>query len=251
MLQRTLLPALLLGSLVTTAVADPFRPSVKDQIALGKRGAEQVRKEGKVMPDDAPLAIEVRRIGEKILAQIPEKERKDRPFEYGFSVIDDKEVNAFAMPGGPIFIYKGLLDKLGTEDAVAAVLGHEIIHVRNQHWASAYADNTKRKLGITVILLLLNASDTMFDVASVSDELLFGLPYSRRHESESDRFGYDLMAAAGYNPAGMVDVFNVLAKQGKAAAEFLSTHPDAGKRGEAVAKRLQSDKREFPALRAR
>ncbi|MCC6403214.1 MAG: M48 family metalloprotease [Fimbriimonadaceae bacterium] len=251
MLQRTLLPALLVVGLTTAAVSDPFRPSIKDQIALGKRGAEQVRKEGKVMPENAPLSIEVRRIGEKLVAQIPAKERKDKPFEYSFSVIDDKDVNAFAMPGGPIFVYKGLLDKLGSEDAVAGVLGHEIIHVRNQHWASAYADNTKRRLGIAVVLMLFNASDMMFDVASVSDELLFGLPYSRRHESESDKYGYDLMAAAGYNPAGMVDVFNVLAKQGKAAAEFLSTHPDAGKRGEAVAKRLKEDKREFPPLRPR
>lgn len=251
MLKRALIPALLATCLAHPATADMFRPSIKDQIALGKRGAEQVRKEAKVLPDDHALSIEVKRIGELVLAQIPAKERKDKPFEYSFSVIEDKSVNAFAMPGGPIFIYTGLLDKLGTEDAVAAVLAHEIVHVRNQHWASAYADNTKRRLGIAVVLMLLNAGNTAFDIAAVSDELLFGLPYSRKHESESDRIGYDLMAAAGYNPGGMVDVFNVLAKQGKGAAEFLSTHPDAGKRGESVAKRLREDKREFPPLRPR
>jgi predicted Zn-dependent protease len=237
--------------LAGTAAADPFRPSIKDQIALGKRGDAQVRKESKVLPDDDPRTVELRAIGQRLLAQIPAKERKDRPFEYTFSVIEDKEVNAFALPGGPVYFHTGLLDKLTTSDAVAGVLAHEIVHVRNQHWASAYADNTKRRLGITVILLLLDAGSTAFDLAGVTDALLFGLPYSRKHESESDRIGYDMMAGAGYNPAGLTEVFDLLAQQGKRVEEFMSTHPDSGKRAAAVRKRLAEDKRTFPALTPR
>lgn len=245
------LPFLAALALAGGAAADPFRPSIQDQIKLGRRGAEQVRKEYKVLPDDDPRTIELRAIGQRILAQIPEKERKDKPFEYQFSVIDDKEVNAFALPGGPIYFHTGLLDKLATQDAVAGVLAHEVVHVRNQHWASAYADNTKRRLGITVLLILFDAGSTAFDLAGVTDALLFGLPYSRKHESESDRVGYDMMAAAGYNPNGMAEVFDLLAKQGKGAAEWMSTHPDSAKRAAAVRKRLAEDKRTFPPLTAR
>jgi predicted Zn-dependent protease len=205
----------------------------------------------KVLGDDHPKTRELRRIGAKILEQIPAQELAKRPFEYSFSVIEDKDVNAFAFPGGPVFFHTGLLDKLTTEDAVAGVLAHEVVHVRNQHWASAYADNTKRRLGISVLLMLFDAGSTAFDIASVSDALLFSLPYSRRHESEADKVGYDMMTAAGYNPKGLIEVFDLLGKQGKGAAEFLSTHPDSAKRGQAVRKRLDEDSREFPPLRPR
>ncbi|MCW5939095.1 MAG: M48 family metalloprotease [Fimbriimonadaceae bacterium] len=235
------------------ALADPFRPSVKDQISLGKRAAADVRKKEKVLPETDPRVQELRRIGNKLVTQIPEVERKRRPFEYTFDVIDSKDVNAFALPGGPIFFYTGLLDHLPNEDAVAGILGHEIVHIRNQHWASAYADNTKRRLGLAVVLTLLRAGDTVFDIASVSDSLLFSLPYSRRHESEADRVGYDMMSALGYNPQGMVDSFTTLKQLsgGGSRVEILSTHPDTDKRIQALSKRVSEEKRSFEPVQPR
>jgi len=235
------------------ACADPFRPGIKDQIALGKRAADQVRKEEKVLPATDPRVRELRRVGNALLKFIPEKERKEKPFEYTFDVIDNKQINAFALPGGPIFFYTGLLDQLKTEDALAGILAHEITHIRNQHWASAYADNTKRQLGITVLLTLLNAGSTAFDIASVSDALLFSLPYSRRHESESDNVGYDMMVAAGYNPQGMADMFKILLKAGgsRKNEEWLSTHPDSANRLKAVEERMKKETRKFRPQRPR
>lgn len=236
-----------------SALADPFRPGVKDQIDLGKRAADKVRKEQKVLPDTDPRVMEMRRIGAKLIALIPEKERKDRPFQYSFDVVEDKELNAFALPGGPIFFNSGLLDKLSTEDQVAGILAHEITHVRNQHWASAYADNSKRQLGITAILLIIGAGNTAFDVAGVADAVIFSLPYSRKHETEADNVGFDLATAAGYNPQGMVDTFKILkaGAGGKKTEEWISTHPDTDKRIANLEKKVKDSGKTYPNQRPR
>jgi beta-barrel assembly-enhancing protease len=234
------------------ATADPLKPSIKDQIDLGKKAAAQVRKEEKILPASDPRVIELRRLGALAVAQIPEKERKDKPFEYTFDVIDSKELNAFAMPGGPIFFYTGLLDKMKTEDEVIGILSHEITHIRNQHWASQYADTMKRKLGIIVILTLLQANSNILNATDMLDDILIGLKYSRRHESEADNFGYDMMTSAGYNPQGMIDVFQILLDAGGSKPpEILSTHPDTAKRIDSLKSKIQKDKRKFPAMRNR
>ena len=232
------------------ASADPFRPSIKDQIELGRRAAEQVRKEEKVLGDADPRVKEIRRIGQKLVAQIPADERKKKPFEYTFDVVDSKEINAFAFPGGPVFFYTGLLDRFTTEDQVAGVLAHEITHSRNQHWASAYADNQKRQLGITAVLMIFGAGNTAFDVAAVADTLLFTLPYSRKHESESDRVGLDMMIKAGYNPNEMAEGFRILEKASKGSGkteEWMSTHPDTGKRINAIEQMVKEKGGNWPA----
>ncbi|MFN3682929.1 MAG: M48 family metallopeptidase [Fimbriimonadaceae bacterium] len=235
--------AALLGA--EPARADLFRPSKDDQVKLGQRAAGELRKREKVLPDNDPHVVLLRRLGDRVLAQLPEADRK--PWKFSFDVIDSKDVNAFALPGGPVFFYTGLLKKLGTEDQVAAVLAHEIAHSVRQHWASAYADNQKRKLGLTALLMIFRADRAAFDVAGVADDLLFTLPYSRKHETEADMVGYDLMTAAGFNPQGMVEVFEILrrATSGGKPPEFLSTHPDDAARIRRIQDRIKKDPRPF------
>lgn len=251
-LRRLFLPVVAALGLSGFAVADPFRPGMQQQVELGQEVAKQVRDEEEVLPDSDPRVQEVRRIGERLVAALPEKERKERPFRYTFDVIESEDINAFALPGGPIFIYTGLLDRLETEDQIAGLIGHEMIHVRNQHWASQYADNTKRRLGIAVILTLLGAGQTAFDLAAVADTFLVTLAYSRRHETEADMQGLDLMISAGYNPYGARDLFRVLQEAGGGGApEWASTHPDDAKRVGAIEKKIEEMDRDFPAQRAR
>ena len=244
-LHLSILGVALVGS---TASADMFKPGVQDQIKLGQKAAAQVRTEEKVLPDSDPRVVAVRRIGEHLVSLIPKSERDKKPFQYTFDVVDSKEVNAFALPGGPVFIYTGLIENLKTEDEIAAVLGHELTHVRREHWASAYADNQKRQLGLSVVLVLLNANRSVFDIAGVSDALIFQLPYSRKHESEADSVGYDLMVKSDYNPQGMVDVFTVLKQKGgsKRTQEWLSDHPDLDRRINNVKKRIAESTTTFP-----
>lgn len=253
-MKRALLGVTLaLSALVAPVSAHAFdlRPSVQDQIKIGRDAAAQVRKQEKVLPDSDPRVKLVRQLGEAMIKQIPEAERKRRPFEYSFDVIDSKEVNAFALPGGPTFYYTGLIDRMTTVDQLAGVVGHEIIHVRNQHWANQEGDRLKRQLPLAVLLELLNAGQAVWDLAALADAVLVGVKYSRRHETEADRVGYDLMTAVNHNPQGMVEVFRMLGG-GRKLSDFekvLSTHPDPLQRADVIAKRIAADKRSFPAQR--
>ncbi|HXH60789.1 MAG TPA: M48 family metallopeptidase [Fimbriimonadaceae bacterium] len=231
-----------------TARADMFKPSIQDQIKLGQRAANDLREQETILPDSDPRVKELRKLGNMLVSDIPEEERKKKPFQYTFDIIDSKDINAFALPGGPVFFYTGLLNYLNTEDELVGVLAHELTHVRNEHWASAYADNQKRQLGISLALILLRANRTVFDVASVSDTLLFTLPYSRKHETEADTVGYDLMVKAGYNPQGMVDVFTLLKEKGGGSGsdEWLSTHPDSDRRIKNIEGRISASHQRFP-----
>jgi predicted Zn-dependent protease len=206
-----------------------------------------------VLPDSDPRSKELKRLGEMLVKLIPENERKSRPFEYSFGVIDSKEVNAFALPGGPIFFFTGLLDRLETEDQVVAILGHEIIHTRNMHWASAYADNMSRTLLVVGVLSVLRANDTVFDVAGAANTVFGQLPYSRRMEFEADRLGLELTMQAGYNPRGMVDVFRLLDRVsgGGKPPEWASTHPDTRNRIRTIEDIIRVQRKEFPAQRPR
>lgn len=243
---------LLVTALAAGALADPFKPGISDQIKVGKEAAATVRKKEKILPESDGRVKELRRLGKMLVDLIPAKEKKERPFEYTFDVVESKEVNAFALPGGPIFFYTGLLDKLKTEDEVIGILGHEMTHIRNQHWASAYGDNMKRQLGIVAILTIIRANDSISSLAGAADTVFGTLPYSRKHETEADQVGYDLMVQAGYNPQGMADVFTLLSKQGGSGGpEFLSTHPDSANRVKAIEKRIKDSGKTFPAQRPR
>ncbi|MBL8060491.1 MAG: M48 family metalloprotease [Chthonomonas sp.] len=245
--------AMPLGLAIFTASAQAvdFRPSIKDQIKIGKEASAEIRKKEKVLPDSDIRVKVMRQLGQQLVAKIPEAERKKNPFEYSFDVIDSKEVNAFALPGGPIYFYTGLLNKMKSLDEFAGVLGHEIVHIRNQHWASQEGDRMKRQLPLAILLTIVRAGDFAWDLAGLADAVLIGIKYSQKHESESDRIGFDLMTAAGYNPQGMVDTFKMLSA-GRKMSDFdrmLSTHPDPAKRAETLEARIKKEGKVYPPMR--
>ena len=249
--KRLALSLILSVAAASSALAgDIFKPSVQDQIKLGQRAAEGLREEMTILEDDDPRVMELRRLGRTLVMNIPEKDREAKPFQYTFDVVDSEEINAFALPGGPVFFFTGLLEKIETEDQLISILAHEITHVQKEHWASAYADQQKRQIGLLILLVLLDANDTLFNVAAVSDELLFTLPFSRRHESEADRIGYDMVVEANFNPQGMVDVFKMLKEVAGGGGgdfdEYFSTHPNHDRRIRDIEKRIEESETEFP-----
>jgi predicted Zn-dependent protease len=207
-------------------------------VRLGQRAAEQVRREERVLPaNDARVQL-VRRVGDRVLSQLSVG---DRPWQFTFDVVQNNQMNAFALPGGPVFINTGLLDRMQTEDQLAGIIGHEIIHIHREHWASAYEASQTRGLGLAVLLSLFRANRTIANIASISNDLLFTLPYSRNHEVDADNRGMDLMIAAGYNPQGMVDVFRLFQQhaRGGRPPEWLSTHPDDRNRIQRLENRIR------------
>jgi predicted Zn-dependent protease len=200
------------------------KPSPAKQKEIGDEAARQVLKQYREIDDGR--AREFKAVAAKLLAALPDDDRKLWDFRFHF--LDSKEVNAFALPGGNVFLFSGLFGIIETEDALAAVTGHEMTHVRRQHWASAYQKQQERDLGIAAILAITNAGQTVRSAADLADQAI-GLKYSRGEEDQADQGGLEDMAAAGYNPQGMLDLFQALLKKtgngGSIGGDFLSNHP--------------------------
>jgi len=220
------------------------KPGVNEQIRIGEGAAAELRAREKVLPDDDPRVVLLRKVAGKILSSQHDKE----PWEFSFDVIDSPEVNAFSLPGGPTFFFTGLLDKLKTEDELAGVLGHELTHVRQQHWAHQYAAQMNRDLLLTVGLMVLKANNDISNGIGIADDLVFNLPFSRSEEHQADEGGFDLVVAAGYNPIGMAHVFQVLkdASRGEKPAPFASDHPTDESRIQFIKDRVAASKQSFP-----
>ncbi len=205
-------------------------------IEIGRKYAPEVEKQlgGKI--DNPSLQNYIDSIGQKI-ARISHKPG----WEYHFVAVEDKSINALALPGGYIFITKGMLEKLTTEAQLAALLAHEIVHVTARHSSAAMS----REMGLSFIFLGLSAAGAKIPQdagRAVGLTLqLIGLKYSREHEREADVAGVDYMVVAGYNPYGAVELQQMLQDQDKMRpAEFLSSHPSPGNRIISLNARIQT-----------
>ncbi len=226
-----------------------FTPSPADQKKVGDQAAQQILHQYKEITDGR--ARHFNQIGQRLVAALP---NQDRQWDFRFHVIESKDVNAFALPGGNMFMYTGLYEKVNTDDALAAVTGHEMTHVRKQHWAKAYAQQQQRGLILGGLLGLTHAGQAAQTVAGLVDSAV-SLKYSRGEEAQADAGGLDDMVAAGFNPQGMIQLFQMLERVsgngGSIAGAFLSDHPLTSDRIKAAQQRiaqLQQD-HNFPALR--
>jgi len=203
--------------------ADFLTPSPADQKKVGQQAAQQVVQKYHEVSDER--ARHFQRIGARLVAALPSKDRNT--WDYRFHVLDSKEINAFALPGGPMFMFTGLMDRVHSDDELAAVTGHEMTHVRKQHWAKAAAKQKERSLGLGILLGLTKAGQG-WQLAAGAVDTIVGLHYSRGEEDEADAGGLQNMVDAGYDPQGMLDLFHTLQTSSGGRGEpprFLSDHP--------------------------
>lgn len=250
--RRKFLGRILAGGLTVAATpllageadADMFTPSISDQKKLGDQAAQKILQKYREVHDSR--ATHFNQIGARLVNALPANDRNT--WDYKFHVIESKEINAFALPGGNMFLFTGLMDRMKSDDEIAAVTGHEMTHVRKQHWAHAYASQQKRELGLAVILGLTKAGRSLQALAGAGEQL-YTLKFSRGEEDEADAGGLQDMVDAGYDPHGMLDLFHTLqaasGSQGSPPA-FLSDHPltsDRIKRTQQRIDRLYSQRR--------
>lgn len=151
--------------------------------------------------------------------------------EWEVVVFEDKSLNAFALPGGKIGVYTGLLDLVDNQDQLAAVIGHEVGHVMARHSNERLSQQMGTNLGISLIQAAAAPQSALGQTAvgllGVGAQYGIIMPYSRLQESEADKIGLDLMARAGFNPAESIRLWQKMdqASQGMEPVEFLSTHP--------------------------
>ena len=205
------------------------------QQALGMEVAAQVYQQMPVLPDNSPETQYVRKLGQKLTATIPPE--YSWPFE--FHVIPQKEINAFAIPGGQMFINLGTLTHSRKEAELAGVMAHEMAHVYMQHSAkqASKAQTANIIAGIASAVVgsrggLVGQLGQM-GIQMGAQGLM--MKYSRKDESEADAVGAMILYKAGYNPQAMVDFFKTMGAQaGAAPPELFSSHPNPGNRQEAI-----------------
>lgn len=175
--------------------------------------------------------------------------------EWEVIVFDDDQVNAFALPGGKIGVYTGLLDVAINQHQIAAVVGHEIGHVIAKHGNERMSNNALIGIGqqaTSQILVASEVAQTPEIMMALGVGLQFGaLKYSRIHESEADEIGLTLMAKAGFKPSESVALWKNMAAQSGASRqpEFMSTHPSPDTRIENLTKQLPQAEKLFTAMR--
>lgn len=220
-----------------TLERDRVALSVQEQIEQGRSLAPQFEAElGGVAYGSDQAQLE--QIGNKLVGALADQERSFstqqaprwtvHPFR--FRLLNSDIVNAFALPDGSIYITRGLLQHLtGEDDAVAAVLAHEIGHVVLRHTARAFESQAKGNILLWVLGNLVG-DDLTNDLAGAAN-VLFQLNFSRDQESQADAFGFVLSCAAGYDTEGFRRVFELFKRMDQdQTPEFLRTHPLAGRR---------------------
>ncbi|UCF20245.1 MAG: M48 family metalloprotease [Gemmatimonadota bacterium] len=238
------IPALLLGVLALNGC--PVNPatgerqliliSESQEIAMGLEVSQQVEATMGLY-DDPELQRYVSGIGETLAAQ---SEKPNLP--WSFKVVDDDLVNAFALPGGYIFVTRGILAYFNSEAELAGVLGHEIGHVTARHSAEQLSRAQVAQIGLVAGSVFVPEFSPYADLAGTGLGLLF-LKFGRDDERQSDDLGFRYMTRAGYDPTEMVEVFDMLGRVSEASGgngipSWLSTHPDPGERRERMERAL-------------
>ena len=219
-----------------------FLPEEQD-FAIGKKYAPELEKQMGGRINSGSLQNYVDTVGQKI-ARVSHR----KSWEYHFVALNDDSVNAFALPGGYIFVTKGMLKQLTTESQLAAILAHETAHVVARDTAVLMS----REIGIGILLSAVTSESTSRSVTTAANltRQILGLRFSRKDERDADLAGLGYMARAGYNPHGMVETMQMLQNQQQVRPiEFFSTHPAPENRMVYLKARIEARHRDLEGLK--
>jgi len=207
--------------------------SRQDQEQLGLKAMGEIYKQMPILPDSSPVTQYIQQLGRKLQTVIPAQ----YSWPYQFHVVQQSEINAFALPGGPIFVNIGTINAADNEAELAGVMAHEMSHVYMQHSAKQAVKESLAQGVLGVIGGILGDS-TMADIARVGIQVGAGtvfLKYSRADEAQADAVGAIIMYKAGYDPHALAAFFEKLEKEGGSnGPQFLSDHPNPGNRTQAI-----------------
>jgi beta-barrel assembly-enhancing protease len=220
---------------------DPGSVSINkhDQEQLGLKAMVQVYQQMPLLPDSSPVTQYIQQLGSKLQRVIPQQ----YSWPYQFHVVQESDINAFALPGGPVFINVGTINAADSEAELAGVMAHEMSHVYMQHGAKQASKESLAE-GILGVVGGILGEGTAADLARAGMQLGAGtilLKYSRTDEAQADAVGAIIMYKAGYDPRALATFFEKLEKQpGSNGIQFLSDHPNPGNRTQAIDNEIRS-----------
>ena len=178
--------------------------SAQEEVQAGQQSAAQVAKQLPVLPDSDPVTLYVQRLGQQLAAHAPGEK-----WPYTFHVVNQKEINAFALPGGPVFVNVGTIQAADNEAELAGVMAHEISHVVQRHGTRAASKQMAAQLPLAILggVMGQGALSQMAQMGLSFGVGSYFLKNSRKAESEADLLGTDIMYDTGFNPRAMADFF--------------------------------------------
>jgi beta-barrel assembly-enhancing protease len=220
--------------------------STQDEIKMGQEFSKEYAQklpDGRFITSGAQYD-RLQRIANRVLPLA----KRDYDMPYHVQLVDSKEVNAFAVPGGPIYFYRGLMELAESDDEIASVMGHEITHVVKRHSIKQMQKSQNDQLGFALVSVALggNSGRTVDKVGQVFLPLS-QLKFSRKDEEQSDELGFRYLTEAGYNPDAMASFFTKMGKKtGGGGIEFLQSHPLTNKRVEKATQRAAAYRTQNP-----
>ena len=236
----------------TTATGGFQLVSVNDEIALGRKTQQQVRQQVPSLRD-----AQVNRYIDSLGAKIARRAGGPR-YPYSFDVANRRDINAFALPGGPVWVHRGLIDAAQNEAQLAGVIAHEVAHIANRHAAAQMTKSTFASVGLGILGAVLGdgrgSHITQLGAGFAANATM--MKFSRDHEREADREALRYMKSAGFDPRGMVEFLQMLrSRQGRdpgSVQTFFSSHPAPAERVQRLhqdASRLAGGRRDSQAFR--
>jgi predicted Zn-dependent protease len=205
--------------------------SDRDEVQIGRQVNQQIVSGEVRLNRDAGINRYIDQIGERLA-----RNSDRRKIPYTFQVVEDDKINAFATMGGFVYINTGTIKAADNEAQLASVVAHEIGHIEGRH-----SIKQTREMALAQGLTSVATRGNLNKVAQIGVQLALRLPHSRRDEYDADRRGLKMMERTGYAPSGMVGFMKKLINQGGSAPTFLSTHPGAADRVEALQEQIGSD----------
>jgi len=217
----------------TTITAPKNKFSPQQDVEEGKKAAAEVEKQMPILHDDAVTSY-VQDVGARLVGSIP-LDFNYSEFHYTFKVVDVKDINAFALPGGPMYVHRGIIEAAQTEGELAGVMAHEMSHVALRHGTAQVTKATAFGLGQLVgavagAVIGGGVGEVVTTASSFGLSTAF-LRYSREYEKQADILGVQMMAQSGYDPRDLGHMFETIEKEGGGRPpQWLSDHPNPGNR---------------------
>ncbi|HLF82700.1 MAG TPA: M48 family metallopeptidase [Blastocatellia bacterium] len=236
------LPISLIGQTRVVAPKNPY--SLAKDVQLGQQAASEVERQMPIL-NDYEVQAYVERVGRRLAEGIPAQFQHPE-FRYSFKVVDTRDLNAFALPGGFTYVNRGLIEAAHNEGEMAGAMAHEISHVALRHGTAQAAKAQKYQAGAAVVGILgaILGAPAAGQLGQMGIGAYF-LKFSREYEKQADLLGAQIMANAGYDPHDLANMFRTLEQQGGSGGpQWLSDHPNPGNRFEYI-------NREADALRVK